>query len=112
MSGGRSCQCAERDEPLHVTGNRPARMWRVLQRLCNHSAFNGYHYTPSEWSSLLCLRCHTVWRTKADYVTHLLDATDEDRQRPSRHTTEMNGKDMRGVHDAYMRDNGREPYTG
>lgn len=49
MSGGVACCCSERKEPLgdplDSTQNRPARLWRVMQRQCNHSAFNGRHYT-------------------------------------------------------------------
>ncbi len=111
MSGGTACHCAEREEPLRQVGNRPARMWRILQYRCNHSAFNGYRDTPSEWSSLFCLRCHAVWRTKAAYADALPLATPEDRQRPSAHTTEMDGEDVSRVHAEYMRENGRDPYT-
>lgn len=80
MSGGPTCQCSEATEPLTVaTGsNRPARLWRVLQRYCSHSAFSGYHCTPSDWSSVQCLRCGAAWRTKANYVAVLPDrAADE-----------------------------------
>src|SRR5687767_10858312 len=78
MSGGQACNCAEKSEPLVADGNRPARLWRVLQRYCNHSAFNGYHYTPSRYSSVCCLRCGNHWRTKSDYVMLLPDVTDEE----------------------------------
>lgn len=80
MSGGRACQCEEKKEPLAVPpgGNRPARLWRVMQRNCNHSAFNGYHLTFSDYSSVLCLRCGAAWRTKADYVFATPDASEED----------------------------------
>lgn len=67
MSGGNACQCAEREKPLRE------RAWVVLQRWCNHSAFNGYRYTPSEWSALMCRECHASWRTKAKYVDELPD---------------------------------------
>ncbi len=50
------------------------RNWVVLQRRCNHSAFNGYHYTPSDYSTVRCNSCNAVGRTKADYVAHLKDA--------------------------------------
>ena len=43
---------------------------RVDQRLCNHSAFNGYRYTPSDYSALRCMGCQWPWRTKAD-VSHI-----------------------------------------
>lgn len=67
MSGGTACKCEESKKPISE------RRWHVYQRLCNHSAFNGYHYTPSDWSSLGCARCHATWRTKADYVAHIPD---------------------------------------
>ena len=50
------------------------RNWEVLQRNCNHSAFNGYHYTPSDYSTVRCKTCGAVGRTKADYVALLRDA--------------------------------------
>lgn len=81
MSGGRSCKCSERDEPLTAAAgaNRPARLWRVIQRRCNHSAFNGYHHTSSDYSSISCLRCGSHWRTKSGYVADLLDLADDER---------------------------------
>lgn len=51
--------------------HRPA--WRVLVRLANYSAFNGYHRTPSEYSSVICTVDNMVWRTKAAYVKDLPD---------------------------------------
>jgi len=60
--------CKEREKPIRD------RAWRVLQRYCNHSAFNGYHYTSSEWSTVRCLSCRAVGRTKANYVAELRDA--------------------------------------
>lgn len=50
----------------------PAR-WRVRQRNCNHSAFSGYHETPSQYSGLVCLECHHTWRSKAGYVKSIAD---------------------------------------
>ncbi len=49
------------------------RDWTVVQRYCNHSTFNGRHYTPSEYSSVICHACNTSWRTKAAYVASLKD---------------------------------------
>lgn len=63
MSMGPACTCPERAKPLEE------RDWTVLQFQCNHSAFNGYHYTHSDWSSITCNKCRALWRTKADYVT-------------------------------------------
>jgi hypothetical protein len=78
MSGGTSCSCSERQRPLTVpagSNDRP-RQWFVLQRQCNHSAFNGYRWTRSAYSSLRCAVCGAIWRTKADYVDQLRsDAT-------------------------------------
>jgi hypothetical protein len=48
----------------------------VTQRLCNYSAFNGYHYTRSDYSTVRCAVCGSHWRTKADYVSSLPDAPD------------------------------------
>lgn len=81
MSGGAACKCSEASEPITVPGdsNRPGRLWRVLQRRCNHSAFNGYHETPSEYSTIQCLRCGAAWRTKASYVWQLADRAEEER---------------------------------
>lgn len=51
--------------------------WVVVQRKCNHSAFNGYHFTPSDYSAVQCNPatggCGRVWRTKAAYVDKLPD---------------------------------------
>lgn len=39
----------------------------------NYSAFNGYHFTLSDYSEVRCTRhgCHGRWRTKAAYVDKL-----------------------------------------
>jgi hypothetical protein len=81
MSGGSACHCNERKEPLTVPrgSNRPARLWRVLQYRQNHSAFNGYHQTLSNYSSIACLRCGTVWRTKASYADALENISEAER---------------------------------
>lgn len=67
MSGGTSCQCAQRKLPAGE------RRWVVVQRHCNHSAFNGYRQTYSDWSCLRCRECGALWRTKASYVHSLAD---------------------------------------
>lgn len=47
--------------------------WVVTQRNCNHSAFNGYKRTPSDYSEVCCRKCNRVWRSKAAYVDKLPD---------------------------------------
>lgn len=47
--------------------------WRVVTRKANYSAFNGYRYTPSDYSSVRCLECPKRWRTRAAYVDQLPD---------------------------------------
>ena len=37
----------------------------------NHSAFNGYHWTASDYSAVQCQSCQWWWRTKAKYVEGL-----------------------------------------
>lgn len=65
MSLGGACDCPERKKPIKE------RAWLVRQFMCNHSAFNGYHYTRSDYSAVNCTECGAVWRTKADYVYDL-----------------------------------------
>ena len=55
--------------------------WRVLDRYCNYSKFNGGHRTTSDYSSCKCMGCGHVWRTKADYVADLKDATAAERMK-------------------------------
>lgn len=63
MSQGTSCK---------IASHRPR--WVVIQRLGNASAFNGYHWTPSDYSCVRCPICPAHWRTKAAYVSSLPDA--------------------------------------
>jgi len=70
MSGGRACR------------NRAHRQsWRVMQRQCNHSAFNGYRLTYSEYSTLICMApgCTGCWRTRAAYVGAIPDYKEAER---------------------------------
>ncbi|MFJ1742427.1 hypothetical protein ACIOG4_27610 [Streptomyces microflavus] len=50
--------------------------WTVVQRRCNHSAFNGYRRTTSPYSRVECTApgCSAAWRTKAAFVDRLPDA--------------------------------------
>lgn len=54
---------------------KPRRAWVVTARRCNYSAFNGNRRTPSDYSEVRCTACRARWRTKADYVDRLPDAT-------------------------------------
>ena len=53
------CTCGTRE-------NWVVTMWRH-----NRSAFNGYHYTDSDYSQVHCTKYLGVWRTKAKYVETL-----------------------------------------
>jgi hypothetical protein len=48
--------------------------WRVLRRHWTRSAFDGYKKRWSKYSDVVCLKCVTLWRTKAAYVEELEDA--------------------------------------
>ena len=69
MSQGNSCKCQE------ATKAPKYRSWFVYKRNYNTSAFNGYHYTPSDYSSVSCRECGACWRTKAAYVGLLPDGS-------------------------------------
>ncbi len=65
MSGGVACKCPETTKPI------AERAWGVLDYRCNHSAFSGYRYVASAYSSVMCKACGAIWRTKAAYVDKL-----------------------------------------
>ena len=72
MSDSFNCKCAERRKPIEE------REWEITQYMCNHSAFNGYHWTPSDYSTVVChgkledgTECPGCGRTKANYVFSL-----------------------------------------
>lgn len=65
MSVSFGCKCEERKKPVQD------RNWGVIQRYCNHSAFNGWHRTPSDYSTVRCFTCRAIGRTKAAYVSEL-----------------------------------------
>lgn len=54
------------------------RAWRVWTRNGSYSAFNGYRFVSSDYSTVACEReeggCDAVWRTKANYVATLRDS--------------------------------------
>jgi hypothetical protein len=64
---------AERKDTLTCMREHRA-SWVVVARKHNRSAFNGYHYTRSDYSGVRCTRCDRYWRTKAAYVDELPDA--------------------------------------
>ena len=65
MSSGRMCVCPKYKD------HSERKNWQVIQYHCNHSAFNGYRRTFSDYSSVECTKCHQIWRTKAAYVDEL-----------------------------------------
>lgn len=67
MSVSFGCHCEERKKPPKE------RNWVVVQRRGNCSAFNGYHWTPSDYSCLFCKTCGALGRTKASYVDDIPD---------------------------------------
>lgn len=67
MSVSFGCCCEERKKPTAT------RAWRVTKRNYNNSAFNGYRNTYSDYSTLVCLTCGAVGRTKAGYVCCIID---------------------------------------
>lgn len=67
MSGGISCK---------DRAHKPE--WRVVDRCCNYSKYNGRRYTPSEYSALVCLTCHASWRSKGDYVDRVHNISKEE----------------------------------
>lgn len=111
MSGGKSCQCSERIEPIKGTSNRPGRLWRVIKRNENNSYFVKNRSQWSAYSCVLCLRCRTVWRTKATYIDHLPNATQDELNAPGPYTTNVGGVGCKGVHASFMEAMGREPYN-
>ena len=58
MSQGVVCKCKPRKTV-------------IVNWKCNYSAFNGYRWTPSDYSLIKCLKCGQYWRTKAKYVDSL-----------------------------------------
>lgn len=71
MSFAGACKVKPSPEHRHV----------VLVRYGNYSAFNGYHFESSDYSHIRCMVTGLHWRTKADYVALLPDATDEESTR-------------------------------
>jgi hypothetical protein len=70
-------QSAEERERTVLCMREHRASWVVVARNCNHSAFNGYRYTPSDYSGVKCLDCGRYWRTRAEYVIALPNAPRE-----------------------------------
>jgi hypothetical protein len=66
---------------IHGGCECPRANWRVVDRNCNYSAFNGYHRTWSDYSRVLCMKCWHTWRTKARYVAGLPDQSEAERRK-------------------------------
>jgi hypothetical protein len=64
MSQGVACKCSN---PRHV----------VLTRNANHSVFNGYRRTYSDYSLIGCKSCGRLWRSKAKRNDSLPDVGPE-----------------------------------
>jgi len=62
--------------------------WRVVDWKCNHSAFNGYHTTPSDYSALVCLRCLHHWRTNAKYSYQIRSISEEEKRKWHMHESQ------------------------
>ena len=67
-----SCTCLLRDRSL----------WRVVMRTYHRSAFSGGRMTYSTRSLVRCLAYGHFWRTAAEYVESLTDATHEESTQP------------------------------
>jgi len=67
MGSGPVCKCTDHSQ------------WRVLDRNCNYSAFNGGHKTWSSYSGMLCLACRCPWRSKSAYVRSTPDISPEEK---------------------------------
>jgi len=70
MSVSFGCKCVIKDK----------NNWRVIHRNHNHSYFEypkgAEHY--SKYSTVRCMECQSIGRTKAKYVDDLLDINEEE----------------------------------
>jgi hypothetical protein len=69
MASGKACICEKE--------KKDTKNWIVIHRKHNHSAFETPKYGchPSDYSTVGCLKCGMLWRTKAKYVDCLSDGT-------------------------------------
>lgn len=63
-----ACKCSERKRPLllPIGSNDRPRQWVVWSRNYSQSAFNGYRRQWSDYSTVFCPVCRSMWRTKMD----------------------------------------------
>lgn len=77
-----ACKCKNRDAV-------------VMVRNGNYSAFNGYRFTPSDYSLVRCRACDAQWRTKAKWVDNAPDD-------PSRAQTTSSLPNLQSWHQRVM----------
>lgn len=78
-----NCKCSERKKPAE---NRD---WVITEYMWNSGAFTSGAGEPSDWSTVWCLSCGAVGRTKSKYVYSLkhmshLDVIEERNRRVGR----------------------------
>ena len=61
-----ACSCVERRKPINI------RKWVVTQYKWNSGAFVSGDGERSDYSSVRCLCCGSIMRTKANYVEKLI----------------------------------------
>jgi len=69
-SKGKRCECPNKLK------NKPHPRWLVVKRKWNDSTFIPNGGKPSDYSTVTCVDCNAVWRTKALYVDKLKDKPD------------------------------------
>lgn len=63
-----SCKCGERRKPV------TERNWVVVRRRRKNFTFGATPFGGSDYSTVYCLSCRAMGRTKARYVDELRDA--------------------------------------
>lgn len=77
--------CPKRPAAFHPSGKGCGSSTIVVTvRNANFSAFNGRRRTWSRYSQLKCLDCGYLWRSAADGVHRVRDATDAEITAPPR----------------------------
>ena len=73
MSASFNCKCPERSKPIDE------RNWVVYQYKWNSGAFVAGNGEPSDYSTVCCLSCNGIGRTKAKYVDQLRQVSWQER---------------------------------